>query len=46
MIEEFFLTQRLEPQQVLLIWVSVDLGVMLMKGYSAFPNTPGLEPLS
>ena len=26
------------------IWITVDLGVMAMKRYSAFPKTPGLEP--
>ena len=32
------------PQQVLPIWVKVDLGVMATKRYSTFPKAPGLEP--
>ena len=32
------------PQQVLPLQVRVDLGVMAMKGYSALPGAPELEP--
>ena len=33
----------MRPQQVLPLWVKVDLGVMAMKEYSTFPKIPGLE---
>ena len=31
------------PKQVLPLWVRVDLGVMVMKGYSIFPKAQRLE---
>ena len=31
-------------EQVLPLRISLDLGVMTMKGYSTFPKAPGLEP--
>ena len=33
------------PYQVVSLWVSIDLGAMAMKGYSAFCKTPGLPEL-
>ena len=36
----------IRPHQVLPLWVRVDLRVIAMKGYSAFPKAPALlEPL-
>ena len=34
----------MEPEQVLPLWVRVDLGVMAMKAYSTLPIFPELEP--
>ena len=35
----------IRPYQVLPFWARVDLGVMVMKGFSAFPKAPAsLEP--
>ena len=34
----------MRPQQVLPLQARVDLGVMVMKGYSMFFKAPGLEP--
>ena len=34
----------MRSKQVLSLWVSVDLGVMAMKGYSILPRSPELEP--
>ena len=35
----------MDSYQVLPLWATVDLGVIVMKGYSGFPNTPALlEP--
>ena len=32
------------PDQVLALWVRVDLGTMVVKGYSTFSKSPRLEP--
>ena len=32
------------PLQLQPFWVRTKLGVMAMKGYSAFPKAPGLKP--
>ena len=35
---------KMGPYQILPLQVRVDLVVMVMKGYSTFPKTPGLKP--
>ena len=32
------------PNTVLILWVSINLGVMAIKGYSTFPKAPELKP--
>ena len=45
--KQFSLSQaQIGPYQVLPFQVKVDLGAMVMKGYSAFPKAPALfEPV-
>ena len=41
----FLFNPEIGPYQVLPLWARVDLGAMVMKGYSAFPKAPALlEP--
>ena len=44
MIEQFYLTHRWDPNKYYQSGVRVDLGVMLMKGYSPFAKVPQLDP--
>ena len=41
---KMYLTQKIEPYQVLPLRIKVDLGATAMKVYSPFPKAPGLKP--
>ena len=44
-VKQFYLTPLIEPYQVLPLRIRVDLGVMAMKGYTAFAKvSPLLDP--
>ena len=43
-VEQFYLTHRYDPYQILPLWVRVDMRAMKLKGYSAFSKALRQEP--